>query len=91
MVDYKTNNRGEICIEQAQLTDFEDAAIVPEGHYIIGKQTGNWMWRSPEARAVGPVDNSSDIFSFGIVVSQQSFSISRNSKPYLCTISVSTP
>ena len=72
MVDFKTNDCEEICVERAQLTDLEDAAIVPEGHYIMGKQTGNWIWRSPEAHAMSPVDKSSDMFSFGIVVRQPS-------------------
>lgn len=36
---------------------------------MVGKQAGNWMWRSPEAHARGPVNKPSDVFSFAIVVS----------------------
>ncbi|KAK2768557.1 hypothetical protein FQN54_000413 [Arachnomyces sp. PD_36] len=54
-------------IESVQLGDIEDAAIVPPGSAILGRQLGNWMWRSPEAHAEGPMNTFSDIFSFGIV------------------------
>jgi hypothetical protein len=36
---------------------------------MIGRQAGNWMWRSPEAHAQGPLNKPSDIFSFALVVS----------------------
>jgi serine/threonine protein kinase len=58
-------------IEQVQLADIEDAAYVPPGSDIMGKQVGNLMWRSPEAHAQGRVNKPSDIFSFGVVVSHQ--------------------
>ena len=51
------------------MADIEDAAIVPPGSAIMGRQLGNWMWRSPEAHAEGPMHTPSDIFAFGIVVS----------------------
>ena len=54
-------------VEQVQLTDIEDAAYVPPGCDIVGKQVGNWMWRSPEAHTQGRVNKPSDIFSFGVV------------------------
>ncbi|KAI0857107.1 kinase-like protein [Xylaria cubensis] len=54
-------------VEQVQLADLEDSAHVPPGCDIVGKQAGNWMWRSPEAHASGPVNKPSDIFSFGVV------------------------
>lgn len=56
-------------ISQVQLADLEDSAHVPPDCDIVGKQAGNWMWRSPEAHASGPVNKPSDMFSFGIVVS----------------------
>ena len=55
-------------IEQVQLVDLEDTVHLPPGRVIMGAQVGNWMWRSPEAHAQGPVEKPSDIFSFGIVV-----------------------
>lgn len=56
-------------VEQVQLADIEDAALIPSDSDIAGKQVGNMMWRSPEGHAYGPINKPSDIFSFGIVVS----------------------
>ncbi|MCJ1250871.1 hypothetical protein MMC30_008099 [Trapelia coarctata] len=66
LVEWKKNQHGMV-IEQVQLADIEDAAYVPPSCDIIGKQVGNWMWRSPEAHAQGRVNQYSDIFSFGVV------------------------
>jgi len=68
MIEWKEDG-GEIVIEQVQLTDIEDSAYVGSHQAIVGKQMGNYMWRSPEAHAQGKVHKYSDIFSFGIVVS----------------------
>lgn len=59
----------EIKVELVQVADIEDAAYVPENCAIVGRQVGNWMWRSPEAHASAQVHTPSDIFSFGLVVS----------------------
>lgn len=67
-VDWKDHHDG-IIIERAQVGDLEDAAHIPPGSHMVGKQAGNWMWRSPEAHAQGPVNKPSDIFSFALVVS----------------------
>lgn len=55
-------------IRQVKVADLEDAAYVPDNSAIVGRQVGNWMWRSPEAHASGQVQKASDIFSFGVVV-----------------------
>lgn len=68
MIEWK-EDRGEIVIKQVQLTDIEDSAYVGSRQAIVGKQMGNYMWRSPEAHAQGRVHKYSNIFSFGIVVS----------------------
>ncbi len=60
-------------IEQVQLADLEDAVYLPPGSDIVGIQAGNWMWRSPEAHAQGPINKFSDIFSFGVVVSHYAY------------------
>jgi hypothetical protein len=70
LVQQKEDPHGMV-IEQVQLADIEDAAYVPLGYDIVGKQVRNWMWRSPEAHAQGRVNKPSDIFSFGVVVSRQ--------------------
>ncbi|OJJ43918.1 hypothetical protein ASPZODRAFT_72814 [Penicilliopsis zonata CBS 506.65] len=68
--DIKADNIFVDCkpgIQRVQLGDLEDAAYIPPGSSMIGKQAGNWMWRSPEAHAQGPVNKPSDIFSFALV------------------------
>lgn len=69
MVDYEYGRDGELVVKQVQLTDIEDGAHMPPGTAIYGKQVGNIMWRSPEAHARGPIQLSSDMFSFAIIVS----------------------
>ncbi|KKY22822.1 putative calcium calmodulin dependent protein kinase [Phaeomoniella chlamydospora] len=56
-----------IVVERTQLTDLEDSAHCPPPGNLIGAQLGNWMWRSPEAHAEGPMNKPSDIFAFAIV------------------------
>ncbi|KAM5449678.1 hypothetical protein MaudCBS49596_004799 [Microsporum audouinii] len=71
VIDIKANNtlvdQEDGKITDVRLGDIEDAAIVPEGSEIAGRQLGNWMWRSPESHAEGPLNSPSDIFSFAIV------------------------
>ncbi|KAL8717814.1 MAG: hypothetical protein Q9225_004987 [Loekoesia sp. 1 TL-2023] len=75
VLDVKANNvvvelrqdANQLVLEQVQLADLEDAAHVPPGMSIYGLQTGNYMWRSPEAHASHYVNKPSDMFSFGIV------------------------
>ncbi|EDN11104.1 predicted protein [Histoplasma mississippiense (nom. inval.)] len=71
-VDWQAQKDG-ILIERVQLGDLEDSADIPPGSAIIGKQAGNPVWRSPEAHAKGPVNKPSDIFSFALVVSLDSY------------------
>lgn len=68
MVDWDETD-GNTTIQQVQIVDIEDAAYVPDNCAIVGRQVGNWMWRSSEAHASGQVHKPSDIFSFGVVVS----------------------
>jgi serine/threonine protein kinase len=68
LIDWKDSQNGVI-VGRVQLCDLEDAAYIAPWFHIVGKQAGNWMWRSPEAHARGPVDKLSDIFSFALVVS----------------------
>ncbi|KAK2808803.1 hypothetical protein FQN49_008679 [Arthroderma sp. PD_2] len=69
--DMKANNilvdRQGGVVTDVRLSDIEDAAVVPPGSEIAGRQLGNWMWRSPESHAEGPMNSPSDIFSFAIV------------------------
>lgn len=76
MLDVKANNvvvefrqdADQLVLEHVQLADLEDAFHVPPGEAIYGLQSGNYMWRSPEAHTSHYVNKPSDIFSFGIVV-----------------------
>ncbi|KAM5453960.1 hypothetical protein MaudCBS49596_002585 [Microsporum audouinii] len=65
-IDWKGQGN-DIVVERVQLGDLEDAAYIPPGSAMVGKQAGNQMWRSPEAHASGPVNKPSDIFSFALV------------------------
>ncbi len=57
---------GNTTVRQVQIADIEDAAYVPDDCAIVGRQIGNWMWRSPEAHAYGQVHKPTDIFSLGL-------------------------
>ncbi|KAF4219226.1 hypothetical protein CNMCM6805_006963 [Aspergillus fumigatiaffinis] len=65
-VDWKYHHV-DITSERVQPGDLEDAAHNHPGYDMIGRQAGNWMWRSPEAHAQGPLNKPSDIFSFALV------------------------
>jgi serine/threonine protein kinase len=60
---------GEPAVNEVQIADMEDVVHLPDGHYFAGVQWGNWMWRSPEAHAAAAVNRTTDMFSFGLVVS----------------------
>jgi serine/threonine protein kinase len=68
LIDWEEHQDG-IIVERVQLADLEDAAYIPPGSHIIGKQVGNGMWRSPKAHTSKSTNKSSDIFSFALVVS----------------------
>lgn len=57
-------------LEQVQLADLENAHHLHPGWFCKWKTLGDWMWRSPEANAAGPMQKPSDMFAFGIVVSR---------------------
>nr|POE78460.1 hypothetical protein CFP56_60692 [Quercus suber] len=66
MIQWSEDANG-IQIEKVHLIDLEDTFQLPPGKGLRGMQLGNWMWRSPEAHAEGPIQKPSDLFSFGIV------------------------
>ena len=69
MLDRTETPQGTV-VENVQLADIEDAVQIPPGMVIGGKFWGNVMWRSPEGHAEGPLSTPSDMFSFGLVVSE---------------------
>lgn len=67
LVDYKET--GDKCdVHTVQVSDLDDAVIVPPGKYLRGPLCGNQLWRSPESWARSLQNQASDVFSFGIVV-----------------------
>ncbi|KXG50057.1 uncharacterized protein PGRI_060240 [Penicillium griseofulvum] len=57
----------ETIVENAQLTDLENAAYLPKGRCIKGMLAGNDNWRSPEAHFRGELNKPTDMFAFGTV------------------------
>ncbi|KAB8356354.1 hypothetical protein FH972_023938 [Carpinus fangiana] len=66
LIELKDGSHG-LEILKVELADIEDGAYVSPERDIVGKQVGNYMWRSPEAHAMGRVNKPSDMFSFGVV------------------------
>jgi serine/threonine protein kinase len=70
-LDIKPNN---ILIDpetwKVKLSDLENAVHLPPRMGVKKTETGNQLWCSPEAHAKGTLTWSTDIFSFGIVVSR---------------------
>ncbi|KAH6847158.1 kinase-like domain-containing protein [Chaetomium sp. MPI-CAGE-AT-0009] len=67
MMDSFPQSDGTIGFRNVQITDLEDAVVLPPGSPGLGKRlSGNQFWRSPEAWARGVQHTPSDIFSFGI-------------------------
>jgi serine/threonine protein kinase len=76
MMNSFTQSDGTTGFKNVQITDLEDAVVLPPGSPGLGKRlSGNQFWRSPEAWARGAQHTPADIFSFGIVVSVQALSI----------------
>ena len=50
-----------------QISDLEDAVLLPPGKNLQGCLCGNPLWRSPESWARARQNTPSDIFSFGVV------------------------
>lgn len=71
LVNWTCNKEGEKTVNDVALGDFDIAFKLKGGE---PRQTphaiGNAMWRSPEGQTGRGVTKASDIFSFGLVVSQ---------------------
>ncbi|OBT51813.1 hypothetical protein VE04_08760 [Pseudogymnoascus sp. 24MN13] len=57
-------------VTKVQISDLEDAVILPPGKYLREGLCGNQLWRSPESWARAAQDTPSDILSIGIVSSR---------------------
>ncbi len=53
--------------QSVQISDLEDAVLLPSGKNLKGCLCGNQLWRSPESWARARQNTPSDMFSFGVV------------------------
>ncbi len=69
LLDYEeTANSNDLAIKSVQISDLEDAVLLPPGKNLKGCLCGNQLWRSPESWARARQNTPSDIFSFGVVI-----------------------
>lgn len=68
LVDYDESIQGQTIINNVQISDLEDAVLVPPGKWLRGPLCGNAIWRSPESWCRSRQNQASDVFSFAIVV-----------------------
>ncbi|KAI0378640.1 kinase-like domain-containing protein [Hypomontagnella monticulosa] len=67
LIDYEETAEADPIIKSVQISDLEDAVLLPPGKSLKGCLSGNQFWRSPESWARARQNTSSDIFSFGVV------------------------
>ncbi|KAF2278015.1 kinase-like protein [Westerdykella ornata] len=67
LLDYDETAANDLTIEKVQISDLEDAVLLPPGKNLKGCLCGNQLWRSPESWARARQRTPSDIFSFGVV------------------------
>ena len=68
LLDYDENAQDDFKIKEVQISDLEDAVIVPPGKWLRGPLCGNAIWRSPESWCRSRQNQAPEIFSVGIVV-----------------------
>ncbi|EER45640.1 conserved hypothetical protein [Histoplasma capsulatum var. duboisii H88] len=68
LVDYDESIQGQTIIKKVQISDLEDAVLVPPGKWLRGPLCGNAIWRSPESWCRSRQNQASDVFSFAIVM-----------------------
>ena len=72
MLNWSLDENGRFRIERVVLSDL-DCALKLKGERLLDYRMGNVMWRSPEGQTGKGVGKPSEVFSFGLVVSQFSF------------------
>jgi hypothetical protein len=72
MIDYSRDEHGQLQPERLALSDL-DCSLKLKGNKLLrlpdGMKLGNVMWRSPEAQTGQGIGKTSDVFSYGLVVS----------------------
>ncbi|KAI9668500.1 MAG: hypothetical protein M1829_005378 [Trizodia sp. TS-e1964] len=66
LLDYEETD-GAFSVKKVQISDLEDAVILPLGKRLRGALCGNQLWRSPESWARAYQCTPSDVFSFGVL------------------------
>ena len=67
LLDYEETAGDNLTIRSVQLSDLEDAVLLPPGKNLAGCLCGNQLWRSPESWARARQNTPSDVFSFGVL------------------------
>jgi len=73
MIDWNLDKQGQVQIERVALTDL-DCSLKLKGDRLLrlrgAQRIGNFMWLSPEGHTGLGIGKPSDIFAYGLVVSE---------------------
>lgn len=69
MLNWSLDENGRFRIERVVLSDL-DCALKQKGEKFLVHRMGNVMWRSPEGQIGKGIGKPSEVFSFGLVVSE---------------------
>ena len=73
LIDWGLDKQGQVEIERVALADL-DCSLKMKGNQLLrlpgAQRIGNFMWRSPEGHAGMGIGKPSDLFSYGLVVSE---------------------
>lgn len=69
MLNWSLDENGRFRIERVVLSDL-DCALKLKGEKLLNHRIGNFMWRSPEGQIGKGIGKPSEVFSFGLVVSE---------------------
>ncbi len=69
MLNWSLDKNGRFRIERVVLSDL-DCALKLKGEKLLDHRTGNVMWRSPEGQIGKGIGKPSEVFSYGLMVSE---------------------
>ena len=69
LLNWRVDKEDRFHMEKVQLGDF-DCALKLEGEKLLNHKIGNVMWQSPEGQLGRGIGKPSEVFSFGLTVSQ---------------------
>lgn len=78
MIDYRYHQAGQLRPERVVLGDLDCSLKLKDDKLLRlpnGIKIGNVMWRSPEAQTGQGIGKPSDVFSYGLVVSELMLSV----------------